>query len=123
MANDNYAGAIHESPLHSRKSIRLKGYDYSQTGAYFVTICAHNRELLFGMVGNDKSQLNKFGQIVKTEWLVTAQIRENIELDEYVIMPNHFHGILLITDNSRDTERRALPLNNLVNLYQVHCQP
>ncbi len=103
MANDNYVGAIHESPLHSRKSIRLKGYDYSQTGAYFVTICAHNREILFGMVGNDKSQLNKFVQIVETEWLITAQIRENIELDEYAIMPNHFHGILLITNNGMGT--------------------
>jgi REP element-mobilizing transposase RayT len=107
MSIDNYVEAIHEAPLHSRKSIRLKGYDYSQTGAYFVTICAHNREILFGMVGNDKSQLNKFGQIVETEWLITAQIRENIELDEYAIMPNHFHGILLITDNGMGTALRA----------------
>ena len=107
MAIDNYVDSIHEAPLHSRKSIRLKGYDYSQTGAYFVTICAHNREILFGMVGNDKSQLNKFGQIVETEWLITAQIRENIELDEYAIMPNHFHGILLITDNGMGTALRA----------------
>jgi REP element-mobilizing transposase RayT len=52
-------------------------------------------------------QLNKYGHIVETEWIKTADIRKNVELDTYAIMPNHFHGILLITDNCRGTEHRA----------------
>lgn len=96
MANDNYAGAIHELPLHSRKSIRLKGYDYSQTGAYFVTICTYNRKCNLGKVINDEVQLNKYGHIVENEWIKTADIRKNVELDRYVIMPNHLHAIIML---------------------------
>ncbi|MBO1224334.1 MAG: hypothetical protein JYX80_07880 [Candidatus Scalindua sediminis] len=96
MANDNYVGAIHESPLHSRKSIRLKGYDYSQTGAYFVTICTYNRKCNLGKVINDEVKLNKYGHIVENEWIKTADIRKNVELDTYVILPNHLHAIIML---------------------------
>ena len=81
---------------HHRRSVRLNGYDYSGPGAYYVTICAWNRECIFGEIMDGKMQLNEFGNIVQKEWLNTGHIRPNIELDEFVIMPNHFHGILVI---------------------------
>jgi extradiol dioxygenase family protein len=92
--------------LHHRRSIRLKDYDYSQQGTYFVTVCTYNRKCNLGKVVNDEVQLNRYGHIVENEWIKTADIRKNIKLDTYVIMPNHLHGILLITD-SRGTVHRA----------------
>jgi len=91
---------------HHRRSIRLKGYDYSQAGAYFVTICTKNRECLFGDVIDDGMMLNEYGTIVANEWKKSAKIRDEIELDEWVVMPNHFHGIVVIrSDNERRAER------------------
>jgi putative transposase len=91
---------------HQRRSIRLKGYDYSQPGAYFVTICAHNNESIFGHVINGNMHLNEFGKIVEKEWLKTFDMRKILKLDIYVIMPNHFHGIIIIADG-RGTLQRA----------------
>lgn len=101
--------------IHKRKSIRLHGYDYSQEGMYFITICTHNKECLFGHVGanrirpdqvnnhddaNDENipemHLNEFGKIAHNEWLKTPEIRPNVELGEFMIMPNHMHGIIII---------------------------
>ncbi len=92
---------------HHRRSIRLKGYDYSQPGLYFVTVVTQDHKMLFGDVVNGKMVLNKFGEIVRNEWLKTAEIRKNIELDEYVIMPNHIHGIIVIVNNDGDMVRRG----------------
>jgi putative transposase len=83
---------------HHRRSIRLEGYDHAQPGAYFVTIVTHRRECLFGDVAEGKIHLNALGQIVQAEWLRTADVRPNVELDAFVIMPNHVHGILIIHD-------------------------
>ena len=83
--------------IHHRRSIRLKGYDYSQAGAYFVTVCAHGRECLFGEIVGCEMLVNEFGRIVEAEWTRTTEIRKEIELGEYVVMPNHFHGIVVIT--------------------------
>lgn len=91
---------------HHRRSIRLKGYDYSQTGAYFITICTQNRKCLFGDIFNGEMILNKVGEIVKDEWLKTEQLRPNIRCGVFCIMPNHFHGIIVIADG-RGTARRA----------------
>lgn len=82
-------------------STRMKDYDYSSNGAYFVTIVTKNREHLFGTVVDDEMVLNEIGKIVKKEWLISERIRKNIFLDKFVIMPNHFHGIVII-DNERD---------------------
>jgi len=92
--------------IHHRRSIRLQGYDYSQAGAYFVTMCTRNRECLFGDIMDGEMRLNAIGHIVIDEWVKTAEIRNEIELDEWVVMPNHFHGILVI-DHRRGTARRA----------------
>ncbi len=84
---------------HHRRSIRLQGYDYSQPGAYFITLCTQNRECLFGEILNGEMRLNEFGVLVKNEWLKTGIIRPNIVIDAFVVMPNHLHGILIITGN------------------------
>ena len=80
---------------HHRKSIRLQGYDYSQAGAYFVTIVAWGRECLFGEIADGEMKLNNAGKIVGWEWLELPKRCRFIELGVYVVMPNHFHGILI----------------------------
>ena len=81
---------------HHRRSVRLKGYDYSSSGAYFVTICAWKRECLFGEINNGGMHFNDYGRIVKDEWCQTVHVRPNVDLDEFFIMPNHLHGIVVI---------------------------
>jgi putative transposase len=97
----------YNSDKHQRRSIRLKDYDYSQAGAYFVTICTYNKKCIFGNVVNGEMQPNEWGRVVEEEWLKTADIRENVELDVFVVMPNHFHGILVLVDKCRGTVHRA----------------
>lgn len=86
--------------IHHNKSIRLKGYDYSSEGAYFVTICTKNKECFFGNIVNGNMILNEIGLIVKNEWENTAILRDNVFLDAFVIMPNHIHGIIVINNDS-----------------------
>ncbi len=85
-----------EKKLPNRKSIRLKGYDYAQAGLYFVTICTQHRAHLFGKIINGQMILNDSGKMVETEWLQLKNRFKNIQLREYVVMPNHFHAILEI---------------------------
>jgi putative transposase len=94
---------------HHRRSIRLKGYDYTQPGAYFVTICAYQRMHVFGEVSNGIMVLNETGKIAQTEWFKTAELRPYVELheDEFMIMPNHAHGIIRIVDQV-GTPRRGV---------------
>ena len=88
--------------IHKRKSIRLKGYDYSRAGMYFITICTYNRDCLFGEIVNEEIILNEYGRIVEEEILKTAEIRKNIKIDKFVIMPNHIHLIIeIITDDEK----------------------
>jgi len=82
--------------IHHRKSIRLKGYDYSKNGAYFITICIYNSECLLGKVVDGEMILSEYGEIVRNEWLKREEIRKNVQLDNYVVMPNHFHSIIVI---------------------------
>ena len=84
--------------VHHRRSIRLKGYDYSQEGLYFVTICVQNKQYLFGKIANREMILNTVGQMVKLCWLEIPQHFPNAVLHEYVIMPNHVHGIIELTN-------------------------
>jgi len=79
-----------------RQSLRLSEYDYSGPGAYFLTVCVHNRECLFGRVVNGEILLSRFGEIAHEEWLRSSELRSEIFLDVFVIMPNHLHGIVLI---------------------------
>jgi REP element-mobilizing transposase RayT len=81
---------------HHRRSIRLKGYDYTQAGAYFVTICTKDRACLFGHVADGVMRLNQMGHIVRQCWLAIPDHVPHVLLDEFVVMPNHVHGIIVI---------------------------
>ena len=85
---------------HQRRSIRLKGYDYSQKGLYFITICCQNRICRFGDVVDGEMALNEYGQIAYNEWLKLSDRFSNFELDVFQIMPNHMHGIILLNNVS-----------------------
>ena len=87
--------------IHHRRSIRLKGYDYSQAGAYFITICCEDRICRFGDIENGEMKLNEMGLIAHNEWIKTSEIRKNVELDVFVVMPNHIHGIIILNDMGR----------------------
>ena len=87
--------------IHNRKSIRLKGYDYTQLGYYYVTICVQNRECLLGSVKDSLVELNKFGKIVDQKWNNIPKHFSNTTLDEYIIMPNHIHGIIGIFEGAK----------------------
>jgi REP element-mobilizing transposase RayT len=82
--------------IHHRRSIRLKGHDYSQSGAYFVTICAQNRECLLGDVVDGRIRVNDAGQMVQRIWNDLSVKYPGIETDAFVVMPNHIHGIIVI---------------------------
>ncbi|MBF0200971.1 MAG: Fic family protein [Desulfamplus sp.] len=83
-------------PLPNRQSIRLKNYDYSQPGYYFITICTQERIHRFGKIIDEKMRLNDAGKIVADELEKTPIMRKNIQLDEWIIMPNHFHAIIFV---------------------------
>ena len=82
--------------LHRRKSIRLKEHDYSGTGVYFITVCCQAKKCLFGKICNGEMILNEYGTIAHNEWAKLPERFGNIELGEYVVMPNHVHGIIAI---------------------------
>jgi len=104
--------------IHHRRSVRLIDYDYSQEGLYFVTICVQKWQCIFGGIVDNEMILNKYGQIAHDEWTKTPEIRSNVQLDVFVVMPNHIHGIIIINENIRDTcenTRRGVshtPANN-----------
>ncbi len=87
-------------PTHTyhRRSIRLQGYDYAQVGAYFVTICTYNRECLLGQVVDGHTVLNQYGEIVVACWNDLPNHYLSVELDAFVVMPNHVHGTILLAD-------------------------
>ena len=85
---------------HSRRTIRIEGYDYSLPGAYFVTLCTQNRECLYGVVEEEEMLLNDFGKIVDEEWRKTPFIRPDVEFDTFIVMPNHLHGIIMIHERA-----------------------
>jgi putative transposase len=87
---------------YNRRSIRLKEYDYASPGWYFVTICTHQQNCLFGDIQNGKMVFSPIGKIAQEFWLEIPSHFKNIELDEFVIMPNHIHGVIIINDNGWD---------------------
>ena len=89
----------YDSQIHRRRSIRLRGYDYSQEGGYFVTICTKDRACLFGTIVENKMQLNEAGRFVDDCWKQIPTHFPRVILDEYKIMPNHVHGTIMIEGN------------------------
>jgi REP element-mobilizing transposase RayT len=102
---------------HHRRSIRLPKYDYSSSGAYFITICTHQRECLFGEIVDGEMQLNPLGQLVHVCWQRLPFHFPNLQLDAFVVMPNHVHGILVLAD-SRKGEASG---RGRVAQYENHC--
>ena len=88
-----------QSDKRVRRLLRLKNFDYSSPGAYFVTLCSYHREQLFGQVVNEEMKLNETGDMVKSVWYDLPKHYSNIELDQFVIMPNHVHGIIAFCDS------------------------
>lgn len=84
------------------KRIRLPHHDYTGAGAYFVTLCAHGRKCIFGEIPKGEVVLNDIGRIVEREWLCSAEIRKEIVLDAYVVMPNHLYGIVIFLEGKAD---------------------
>ncbi len=107
--------------IHNRRSIRLKGNDYSQAGLYFITICVKNRKCLFGKIENREIILNDAGKMVKNQLLILQQRFPNIKLHEYIVMPNHFHAILeivgatlVVAQNNTVAQNIAVAQNDVV---------
>ncbi len=98
----------YDPTIHHRRSIRLPGYDYSQPGAYFVTIVTHHREHLFGEIINGDMRLNKMGLIVQYAWHDLPKWHLHVRLGAFCIMPNHVHAIIILVD-AAFPKRHALP--------------
>ena len=113
--------------IHHRRSIRLRNYDYRNSGAYFVTICTFQRECLFGVVMDGEMRMNESGMLAHACWQGIPEHFPEVELDVYVIMPNHIHGILVMHDRSR--ARHTLPdslvltRNNVNQARATHASP
>ena len=103
--------------LHKRKNLRLQGYDYALAGGYFVSVAAHQHGNIFGMIDGEEVVLNEIGRRVCACWLETPQRYRLIQLDEFILMPDHFHAVLFITepnggvglDPTRSNEKDRLP--------------
>src|SRR5262245_42233806 len=111
---------MRSSTMHCRRSLRLRGYDYAMAGAYFVTICTKDRACLFGDVVAGAMCLNEAGQMVAALWDGIAARFSGVEIDRFVVMPNHLHGILVLPDADATTGRattrgrpRGSPLRRL----------
>lgn len=109
---------IKDNRLPNRKTIRLRGYDYSQANSYFITVCTVNRECIFGQIQkcrdgislpSYKIELNRLGEIVNNSWEEISRYFMNVETNEFIIMPNHIHGIIKINDPGDNVEGRGLP--------------
>ena len=110
--------------IHHRRSIRLKDYDYSQEGAYFVTICTYKRIEMFGEIINGVMHLNECGKIAQDIWDTLPGRFPGIELDHFIVMPNHVHGIIVRTELVRanfpsSVEATALAAMNALQRYRT----
>ena len=102
----------------TRKNPRLADYDYANAGAYFVTICTHQKQSVFGQIESGAMELNQCGQVAERIWRDIPIHFPSVDLDEWVVMPNHIHGILFIDDGRA---RHASPLHHRPKLGTVIC--
>lgn len=91
----------YDPAIHHRRSIRLQGYDYTQAGAYFVTICTQGREYLFGEIADGQMRLNEAGRMLWNIWHEMPQCYTGLQIDGFVVMPNHLHGIVILAGQTR----------------------
>jgi REP element-mobilizing transposase RayT len=104
---------------NDRRSIRLKDYDYRQSGYYFVTLCVNDRRNLLGGIDGGRMNLNDAGKIVNNAWQWLGEQYEYVELDEFVVMPNHIHGIICIRRGGSRTAPTIKPLGRLVGAFKT----
>jgi REP element-mobilizing transposase RayT len=112
----------YDPAIHHRRSIRLRHYDYSQPGKYSVTICTEGKEHLFGQVVEGEMHRNEWGDCVARGWQWLAHQYPYVDLDEWIVMPNHLHGIIVITDGrggSRTAPTKRKTLGSLVGAFKT----
>ncbi len=112
-----------ETTARGRRSIRLAHHDYSSPGAYFVTVCTHNRQCLFGEIVDAKMRPNAFGRIVRSVWDELPRHYPGVELDTFVVMPNHVHGIVVITTRENDVTHLVRHDNDVGFVGAIHELP
>ncbi|MCX5915901.1 MAG: transposase [Deltaproteobacteria bacterium] len=112
-----------KNQILNRHSVRLKEYDYSQAGVYFVTLCAKNRKSIFGDIIDGTMQTNETGLIIAATWQWLSEQYPYVRLDTWVVMPNHFHGIVFLLDDRRGGSRTAptkrKPLGRLIGAFKT----
>ena len=112
---------------HRRRSLRLKNYDYSRAGAYFITICTKNRVCRFGNISDRQMNLNWIGRILQEEWMNIPKRFPRVRLDEFVVMPNHVHGLIFIQGgitsdaSNKANEKTILTVGGIVGAYKSLC--
>jgi len=99
--------SVRDNNMPHRRSVRLKSYDYTEAAAYFITICTHAKGAVFGRIDEGRMQMNECGRIADQRWRTLPDHHLNCELDYYVVMPNHVHGILVLHKDWTGTAGRA----------------
>jgi putative transposase len=100
--------------MQERKLNKLPSYDYAQKGAFFITICVHNREKVFGKIFNGEMILNEYGKVVEMQWQILFEQYKCLEIDEYVIIPDRFHAILRVVGNEP-----VKPLSKIISVFKT----
>ena len=103
------------SRRHHRRSIRLRGYDYTRPGAYFVTVCVQDRECLLGQIADGEMRLSEAGRMVQSAWDALPAHYPGVDIDEFVVMPNHIHGIIVLNDPNVGATPRGCPDRDSTN--------
>ncbi len=112
--------------MYHRRSIRLRHYDYSQQGVYFLTFCTRDKEPLFGEIAYGRIVLKKWGKIAENFWYEIPDHFENVLLDEFIVMPNHVHGILVILESAQGAivgAQHAAPLQDTSESRRINVKP
>ena len=127
-AGGKVKGMTYDLIKHHRRSIRLKEYDYSWPAWYYLTICTSNRECVLGKIVDEKMVLSQWGNLAQQQWVWLPKHFPTVELDAYVVMPNHIHGIIIINNPRRgeitsplqsySTARRTPTLGKIVAFYK-----
>ncbi len=114
----------YDPDIHHRRSVRLKEFDYANPNGYYITINVRDMRCLFGEVVDGKMVLNRIGRIVENEWKRTEEIRKEVRLDEFVVMPNHMHSILVIIDKTQyRTGTAPVPLSPTKPTFEQFGKP